>query len=159
MLWNPKTMLAARVKEVEDAAQTLHVKLESFEVRTPDEFDAAFPAMTRKRVDGIIVLSDPLAVRYRVRIGELAIKSKLATIHQFAEFVRASGLMTYGPRVPAVFRRAAYFVDRILKGAKPADLPVEQPTKFELVINLKTAKALGLTIPRSVLVRADELIN
>jgi putative ABC transport system substrate-binding protein len=159
LLWNPKTMLTARAKEVQDRARAQRVKLESFEVRGPDEFDSAFVAMTKERVDGLIVLADPLTVRHRTRIVELAAKNRLPTIYQFAEFVRVGGLMAYGTSVPDVFRRAATYVDKIFRGARPADLPVEQPTKFELVINLKTAKALGLTIPQSLLQRADQVIE
>ena len=159
LLWNPKTIHAVRAKEVQDAAKALRVKLESFEVGDPGEFDSTFTAMTRKRVDGLIVIADPLTVRYRTRIVELAAKNRLATIYGFTEFVRAGGLMAYGAGVADMFHRAAYFVDKILKGAKPGDLPVEQPTKFELVINLKTARALGLTIPQSLLLRADQVIE
>ncbi len=159
LLWNPKTMLNARAKEVQDRAKALRVKLESFEVRAPDEFDGAFVAMTKERVDGLIVLADPLTVRYRTRIVELAAKNRLPTIYQFAEFVRVGGLIAYGTSVPDVFRRAAIYVDKVFRGARPADLPIEQPTKFELVINLKTAKSLGLTIPPSLLLRADQVID
>jgi len=159
LLWNPKTMLTARAKEVQDRAKALRVKLESFEVRAPDEFDGAFVAMAKGRVDGLIVLADPLTVRYRTRIVELAAKNRLPTIYQFAEFVRVGGLIAYGTSVPDVFRRAAIYVDKVFRGARPADLPIEQPTKFELVINLKTAKALGLTIPPSLLQRADQVIE
>jgi putative ABC transport system substrate-binding protein len=159
LLWNPKTMLTARAKEVQDKARALRVKLESFEVRGPDEFDSVFLAMTKERVDGLIVLADPLTVRYRAQIVALAAQNRLPTIYQFAEFVRVGGLIAYGTSVPDVFRRAAIYVDKIFRGARPADLPIEQPTKFELVINLKTAKALGLTIPPSLLLRADEVIQ
>ena len=159
LLWNPKNMHADRAKEVQDAAKALRVKIEPFEVGDPDEFGGIFAAMTRKRVDGLIVIGDPLTVRYRTRIVELVAKSRLPTIYTPAEFVRAGGLMAYGTSFADLFRRAATYVDKILKGAKPADLPVEQPTKFELVINLKTAKTLGLTIPQSLLLRADEVIQ
>jgi putative ABC transport system substrate-binding protein len=159
LLWNPKTMLTARAKEVQDRAKALRVKLESFEVRGADEFDGAFVAMIKKRVDGLIVLADPLTVRYRTRIVELAATNRLPTIYSFAEFVRVGGLIAYGTSVPDVFRRAAIYVDKVFRGARPADHPIEQPTKFELVINLKTAKALGLTIPQSLLLRADQVIE
>ncbi len=108
---------------------------------------------------GLIVNPDPLTVRHRARIVELAAKSKVPAMYGFPEFVHAGGLMAYGPNMPDLFRRAADYVDKIIKGAKPGDLPVEQPTKFELVINLKTAKALGLTIPQSLLLRADQVIE
>ncbi len=118
LLWNPKNIHAARAKEVQDAAKALRVKLESFEVGDPGEFDGTFAAMTRKRVDGLIVIGDPLTVRYRTRIVELAAKNRLSTIYGFAEFVRAGGLMAYGAGVPDMFHRAATFVDKILKGAE-----------------------------------------
>ncbi len=159
LLWNPENIHAARAKEVQDATKALRVRLESFAVRDLDEFDSTFAAMTRKRVDGLIVIGDPLTLRYRARIVELAAKNRLPTIYNPAEFVRAGGLMAYGASFTDLFRRAATYVDKILKGAKPADLPIEQPTKFELVINLKTARTLGLTIPQSLVQRADQVIE
>jgi putative ABC transport system substrate-binding protein len=159
LLWNPKNIHAARAKEVQDGARARHMKLESFEVGDPDELDSTFATMTRHRIDGLIVIGDPLTVRYRTRIVELAAKNRLSTVYGIPEFVRAGGLLAYGPNYADLFRRAATYVDKILKGAKPGDLPVEQPTKFELVINLKTAKALGLTIPPSLLLRTDQLIE
>ena len=159
LLWNPKTMLIARAMEVQNRAKALRVTLESFEVVRPDEFDGAFVAMTRKRVDGLIVLADPLTVQYRSRIVALSAQNRLPAIYQFAEFVRVGGLMAYGTSVPALFRRAASYAHRIFRGAIPGDLPVEQPTTFDLVVNLKTAKTLGLTIRQSLLLRADEVIQ
>jgi putative ABC transport system substrate-binding protein len=150
---------AASVQDWRAAAKPLGVTLESFEVGDPRDFDRAFNRMGQQRLDGVIVRSGPLIVRFRDRIVELAARYRLPGIYSFGEFVRAGGLMAYGPSVPAVFQRMAYYVDRILKGAKPADLPVEQPTKFELIINLKAAKALGLTIPQSLLQRADQVIE
>ena len=133
--------------------------LQSVEIRGPDDFDTAFSAMTRERADALIAFSDPLIVLHGRRITDLAAKSRLPAIYASREVVDAGGLMSYGPSISDMFRRAAVYVCKILKGARPADLPVEQPTKFELVINLKTAKALGLTIPQSLLTRADQVIR
>jgi putative ABC transport system substrate-binding protein len=115
--------------------------------------------MTRERADALIVLSDAFATFHRARIADLAAKSRLPAMYGHRLYAEAGGLVSYGPELSDLFRRAASFVDKILKGAKPADLPVEQPTRFELVINLRTAKALGLTIPQSVLIRADHVIQ
>jgi putative tryptophan/tyrosine transport system substrate-binding protein len=141
------------------AAQKLGVKLQPQEIREPGQLDSVFATMVAERADALIVVVDPLTVRHRGRIIELATANRLPAMYGFREFVDAGGLMAYGVNVPYLCRRAAVFVDKILKGAKPADLPVEQPTTFELVINLKTAKALGLTIPQSVLLRAGEVIQ
>ena len=119
----------------------------------------AFAAMRRERVQGLIVQLSPFATEHIRRIAELALHQKLPAMYDYRAFVDAGGLMTYGPNHSALFRRAAYYVDRIFKGTKPADLPVEQPTIFELFVNLKTAKALGLTIPQTVLLQADEVIK
>ncbi len=146
-------------REMQEAAATRGVKLSSFQARDANELNGAFAAMTRGGMGGLIVLTDPLTLRYRGRIVELAATRRLPAVYGFGEFAQAGGLMAYGPSVREMFRRAATYVDKILRGAKPAELPVEQPTKFDLVINLKTAKALGLTIPQSVLVRADEVIQ
>ena len=125
-----------------------------------DELDTAFAAMTREGADALIVLSDPAQVDdLRGQIADLAAKSRLPAMYPWKMFVEAGGLMAYAPSLLDMYRRAAYYVDKILKGAKPADLPVEQPTKFELVINLQTAQALGLTIPPAVLFQADEVIR
>ncbi len=160
VLWNPLTAPnAVALKETELAARALGLALQPVSARRPDEIDGAFAAMSRARADGLIVLADPVLLSVRVRIADLATKGHLPTICELREHTEAGGLMSYGPSLPDLFRRAATYVDRILKGANPADLPVERPTKFELVINLKTAKALGLTIPQSVLLRADELIQ
>ena len=130
------------------AAQALGLHLHVVEVRRADELDTAFAAMTRAGADALIVLGEPLlSDSLRGRIVDLAAKHRLPAMYGWREFVEAGGLMSYGPSLPDMHRRAATYVDKILKGAKPADLPVEQPTKFELVINLKTAQALGLTIP------------
>jgi putative ABC transport system substrate-binding protein len=148
-----------RMKELQSAAATLRLKLYPFEVRSVTELDGAFNAMSKTHVGGLVVLMDPLTLRHRESIVRLAARTRLPAIYGFSEFARAGGLVAYGPSVPDQARRAATYVDKILKGAKPADLPVEQPTKFELVINMKTAKTLGLTIPQSVLGRADEIIQ
>jgi len=147
------------VKRAEVAARTLGVRLQFVEARGPEDFDRAFSDMTRARASALTVLSTPMFASERRRLVDLAAKNRLPTVFSFREYVDAGGLMSYGPNVADMFRRAATYVDKILKGAKPGDLPVEQPTKFELVINLKTAKALGLTIPQSLLGRADHVVE
>jgi putative ABC transport system substrate-binding protein len=146
-------------KETEVAAQRLGVGLEALEVRRPEDYEAAFATFKQRNAQALLVLGDALNFTYRSQIAALAASSRLPAIYPLREFPDAGGLMSYGTRLVHLFRRAAAFVDKILKGAKPADLPVEQPTKFELVINVKTAKTLGLTIPPSLLARADELIE
>jgi len=141
------------------AARALGVQPQFIEARGPDEFARAFSAMTSARAGALTVLPSNMFVRERRRLVDLAAKNRLPAVYTSREFVDAGGLMSYGAHQPDLFRRAATYVDKILKGAKPGDLPIEQPTKFELVINLKTAKDLGLTIPQSVLARADELIQ
>ena len=150
---------ALQVREVEAAARTLHMRLQHVEARGPEQFDSAFAAMARERADALLVNGTSTFLAHRVRLAELAVKNRLPTMYSFRESVEAGGLMAYAVNMAAFVERAAVYVDKILKGAKPADLPVEQPTKFELVINLKTAKALGLTIPQSLLARADEVIQ
>jgi ABC-type uncharacterized transport system substrate-binding protein len=147
------------LRQAEAAARTLGLQLHAVQARTPAEIDAAFAAMRSQRSGGVLVGRDALVLQQRAQIAALAAKSRLPAVYGFRENAEAGGLMAYGANVSAMYRRAATYVDKILKGAKPADLPVEQPTKFELVINLKTAKALGLTIPQSVLGRADEVIR
>jgi putative ABC transport system substrate-binding protein len=162
-LWQPgasgerteKDML----KGAEVAARALGVRLQFVEARGPADFDRAFSDMTRARADALTVLTTPVFGTERRRLVDLAAKNRLPTVFPFREYVDAGGLMSYGPSLADMFRRAATYVDKILKGAKPGDLPVEQPTKFEFVVNLKTAKALGLTIPQSVLARADQVIE
>lgn len=144
---------------LEDAARSLGVRLHIGEVRGPNELDNAFAAMNKERVEALLVMSDPLLFAQRGRIAGLAAKTRLPGIYEWREFSEAGGLMSYGADLADLYRHAARYVDKILRGAKPADLPIEQPTKFELVVNLKTAKALGLTIPQSILVRADEVIR
>ena len=147
------------VKEMEVAARALGVEIHLLAVRKLDEFGGAFTAMVQRRVGAFIMLGDPLSQSRRVEIAELALKHRLPSMYGVLEHVEAGGLMAYGADIRDNCRRAATYVDKILKGAKPADLPVEQPTKFELVINRKTAKALGLTIPQSLLLRADQVIQ
>ncbi len=142
------------------AAQALGLQLRVVELRSAEELDTAFATMTREGVDALIVVSDPaLMDGLRGRTVDLAATHRLPAMYSSRELVVAGGLMSYGPSLPDMFQRAAYYVDRILKGAKPADLPVEQPTKFELVLNLKTAKALGITFPPTLLIQADEVFQ
>ena len=160
VLWNPANPAhAAAIGNVKAAAGSLAVPLQLLEAREPNQFEGAFAAMAKLRVDALLIVSDGMFVLHRARLTDLAAKNRLPSMHGVREMVEAGGLMSYGPSIVAAWRRAAFFVDRILKGANPADLPVEQPTKFELVINLKTAKALGLTIPPSLLLRADHLVE
>ncbi len=147
------------VREAEGAARALGVLLQVLEAGSPNDFDRAFAAMARERAGALLVLAHPIFFAQRARIADLAAKARRPAMYALREYVEAGGLISYGTHLPALFRRAATYVDKILKGAKPADLPVEQPTRFELVVNLKTAKALGLTIPQSVLIRADQVIQ
>jgi putative ABC transport system substrate-binding protein len=137
----------------------LGVQLELLEAREPNQFDGAFAAMAKGRAEALLVVSDSMFVIHRARLADLAAKNRVPSMYGVRENVDAGGLISYGPSTVAASRRAAAFVDKILRGAKPADLPVEQPTEFELVINLKTAKALGLTIPQSLLLRVNEVIE
>lgn len=157
VLSNPANPSAFR--EMETAARKLGIQLRRVEVRDPKDLVSAFSIMTKERVDGVIVEHDAMLFGQRKRITELAVNSRLPTVFEYREHVEAGGLISYGPSYTDLFRRAATYVDKILKGAKPADLPVERAARFELVINMKTAKALGLTIPKSVLVRADHVIQ
>jgi putative ABC transport system substrate-binding protein len=163
VLWDPGAFPEGTTKElrkeVEVAARRLGVRLQFIEARGPEDFDRAFSEMTRARAGALIVLGGSMFFSQRRRLVGLAAKNGLPVVYPARESVEAGGLMAYGPSVPDLFRRAATYVDKILKGAKPGDLPVEQPTKFELVINLKTATALGLTIPPSLLQRADQVIE
>ena len=145
--------------QAEVAAQALRVRLQLVEARGPADLDRAFSEMTKARAGAMVVLSTPMFSSERRRLADLAVKQRLPTVFPFRSYVEAGGLMSYGLNVADLFRRAATYVDKILKGAKPDDLPVEQPTKFELVINLRTAKALGLTIPPALLQRADQVIE
>jgi putative ABC transport system substrate-binding protein len=146
-------------KQARTAAKALHLKVEFFPVQADSEFDRAFQAMSSHRPGALVMLADRLFLHHRARIVEFAARNRLPTVYAYTELVEAGGLMSFGPSYPGMHRRAAYFVDRILKGAKPADLPMEQPSKFELFINLRTARALGLVIPQAILLRADDLIQ
>jgi putative tryptophan/tyrosine transport system substrate-binding protein len=159
VIWNPDAPgPVLTFKELEIAAKALKVQLQSLQVRGPDDFEEAFWA-ARERSGSLVVIQDVVTVTHLKRIVELAAKNRLPAVYMEKEFAEAGGLMSYGPSQPDMFRRAAVYVDKILKGAKPADLPVEQPTKFELVINLKAAKQIGLSIPPNVLARADRVIR
>jgi putative ABC transport system substrate-binding protein len=160
VLWNPANpMLPRQLRETEVAGRALRVQLHPVEARGPDEFDGAFSAIIRQRAGALLVTTDPVFFIHRTRLADLAARNHLPAMYGLREHVEAGGLMAYGASVPDLFRRAATYVDKILKGAKPADLPMEQPTRFELVLNLKTARGLGLTIPQSFLFRVDEVIQ
>ena len=160
VLFNPTNPAnVGYAKSLDTAAEELRVKLQLQAVQAPDQIDKAFAAIATAKAQALIVFTDPLTVRYRAQIVDLVAKNRLPAMYGFKEFVEAGGLMAYGVSVPYACRRAALYVDKILKGANPADLPVEQATQLEFVINLKTAKALGLTIPPSLLQRADQVIE
>ena len=160
ILWDEQSpSLRLAVHETEAAAKTAGFTIQSVLVRSPAGLEAAFATMVRGRAGALSIVPSPMFFSHRKRLAELAVKHRLPTVVGSREYVEAGGLIGYATDFPDLFRRAATFVDKILKGAKPADLPIEQPTKFELVINLKTAKALGLTIPQSLLGRADEVIQ
>ena len=160
VIWDPATPShAPGLKAVEAVSRTLGLRLQSVAVRSATEFESAFSAIVRERAGAVLFLSTPLFMGEAKRLAELALTHKLPTMFGPREHVEAGGLMSYGPDRADLYRRAAAYVDKILKGANAADLPVQQATKFELVINLKTAKALGLTIPQSVLLRADQIID
>jgi putative ABC transport system substrate-binding protein len=159
-LWNPTERVAAPVfKETSLAAQALSLQLHSFEVQTPQDIEKAFIEMPKVRVNALLVILSPLVTLQSKRIVEMALKQHLPGMYPTRQFAEEGGLMAYGPLIGDLYRRAATYVDKILKGAKPADLPVEQPTKFEFVINLKAAKQIGVTIPPNVLARADKVIK
>lgn len=160
ILWNPdNAYMTTTEREVQTAAKVLQMKVLSLAVRTPGELDAAFASVLKERPGALNVLADRLFLHSRGRIIDFAIKQKLPGVHAYRELIVSGGLMSYGPSYADMHRRAATYVDKILKGAKPADLPVQAPTKFELVINLKSARDLGLTVPPTLLARADELIE
>jgi putative tryptophan/tyrosine transport system substrate-binding protein len=160
VLWNPANPVAAlHVRAADVAAQALGIQLHLVEARGPDAFDGAFVSTTNAHAGALLVVPDALFLQHRRRLAELAATSHLPTLHSGRPYVEAGGLLAYGASQAAQWRRAATYVDKILKGAKPGDLPVEQPTQFELVINLKTAQALGLTIPPTLLIQADEVIR
>jgi len=165
VLWNAANIVAAlHIPETEAAARTLGLQVQSLEVRGPDDFENALLerrllAAISRGGGALFVVDDPLVMRYRMPIADFAVRNRLPATAIYKSFAEAGGLMTFGASLADLYRRAAIYVDKILKGAKPGDLPVEQPTKFELVINLKTAKALGLTIAPSLLLRADQVIE
>jgi putative ABC transport system substrate-binding protein len=162
VLWSPSAdyqLSSANFKDTETAARTLSVQVESLEVRSLADFDRALKTATERGVRGLLTMQTPLTTAYGGRIVELAAKNQLPTMFNSAVYAEIGGLMSYAPDIADIARRSAVYVDKILKGAKPAELPVEQPTKFELVINLKTAKQIGLTIPPNVLARADRVIR
>jgi len=160
VLWNPANPAhASAVKKIDALVRSLKVQLEFVEVQGPvPDFEGPFSVVARRRADAIVVLPDPMLTRSG-QLTLFAIQRRLPSVSTFSEFVSAAGLMAYGPNLTDMMRRSATYVDKILKGAKPADLPVEQPTRYQLVISLTTARALGLTLPQSVLIRADEVIR
>jgi putative ABC transport system substrate-binding protein len=160
-IWNPANPVfqAIQRKQAEDVARALDVRLQLVEARSRDEIDRAFETVTKERTRALLVLNDPVFFAHRKQLADLSVKHRLPAVSGTLEYTQAGGLMAYGPSFPDMYRRAAAYVDRILKGARPADLPVEQPRKFELIINLKTAKQIGLTIPPNVLARADTVIK
>jgi putative ABC transport system substrate-binding protein len=157
-LWDP-TIGTLQFNAIETAARSSGVTLESFPIRTAEEINDAVERAAQRRVDGMIVLTSPLIFNQRSQIADLALKARLPTINGFNLYPKVGGLMAYGPNFPSIFKRAASYVDRILSGVNPGELPIERPTKFELVINLKTAKALGLQVPWQLQQLADEVIE
>jgi putative ABC transport system substrate-binding protein len=160
VLWNPDyTGMVARFRQTQGAAPAVGMGVRSVEVRDSRELEHAIEVMDREHPDALVLLADPLTLSQRLRIVEFAAEARIPAIYESSQFVEAGGLMSYGPNSDELVRRSATYVDKILKGAKPADLPIEQPAKFELVINLNTAKALGITIPQSVRLQADRVIE
>jgi putative ABC transport system substrate-binding protein len=160
VLWNARSAaLPAMLREVEAAADTIGVRVQFHAVRAAHELDRVFSDISTDHPDALLVFSDPWMFLQLGTVADLALKRRLPAIYEYRQFAMAGGLMSYGPSLPVLLKRSAVYIDKLLKGAKPADLPVEQPTKFELVINLKTAKTLGLTVPPSLLGRADEVIE
>jgi putative ABC transport system substrate-binding protein len=160
ILWNPDfAPNESRLRSIRETARTLRLAIISVEARGVDTLEQAFATMTRERAQGFIVLSDGVLFNNRGQISVMAFRNRLPAVSTQREYADAGLLLTYGVDFRDLFRRSAHFVDKILKGAKPADLPVEQPTKFELVINLKTAKALGIIMPPTLLARADDVIE
>lgn len=160
MLTNPTAPPAASVlKNVEDAARALNVKLRIAAARTAAEIDRVLAPLTRQHVDALLVVANPLFFAERDRIVRMAALNRLPGVFEWREFVEAGGFLSYGPNISDMYRRLALYVDKILKGARPGDLPVEQPTKFELVLNVRTGRALGLTVPPPLLLRADAVVE
>ena len=160
VLWNPVTPIHPKmIEELKAAAPSLSIELSFMSARTPEQFGPTFSAVSRAHAQALYVLDDPFFYVHRMTLAKLASKARRPAIYGARHYADAGGLMSYGADYGDLFRRSAGYVDKILKGAKPGDLPIEQPTKFELVVNLKTAKALGITIPESILLRADEVIR
>ena len=160
ILSNPAdSSFALQMREVEATARSLRIRLQHVEAKGPEELDSAFAAMAREQADALLVGGTSTFLAHRARLAELAVRGRLPAMYSFREIVEAGGLMAYAVNMADFVGRAAVYVDKILKGAKPADLPIEQPTKFELIINLKAAKALGITVPQSLLLRADAVIQ
>jgi putative tryptophan/tyrosine transport system substrate-binding protein len=147
--------MVLRFREIEAAARVLGVTLQPLEVRGPNDFEPAFTAMTRERPDALFVVAEVLTLTHRCRVLDFAAQHRLPAMYEFGVFAHDGSLMAYGPKLTETFQRGAYHIDKILKGTKPANLPVEQPMRFELVINLETAKTLGMTLPPTLLVQAD----
>ena len=160
VLWNPDYVgMAARFRQIQGAAPAVGMNVKSVEIRDSRELEQALEGLDRERPDALMLLADPLTLSQRLRIVEFAMEERLPAIYETSQFVDAGGLMSYGPNIDEIVRRSAIYVDKILKGAKPGDLPIEQPSKFELVINMKTARTLGITIPQPVLLQADRVIQ
>jgi putative ABC transport system substrate-binding protein len=160
-LWNPANLAfqTLQVTEAKAAAGALGVALRLLEARAPNEFDTAFATIDKEGAQALIILVDPAYALYWRRLADLSLKARLVTVTGSRSFPAAGGLMSYGPDYNSLYKRTAVYIDKVLKGADPAELPVEQPTTFELVVNLKTAKALGIELPKSILFRADEVIE
>ncbi len=160
VLWNTNDQgMTLRYREIERAARILHVEVQALGVREPDDFEVAFSTMTRHRPDAMFLVADPLTTMNRKRFIEFAATQRIPAMYEFDFIVRDGGLISYGPSQEESFRQAALYIDRILKGAKPADLPAQQPTRYTLAVNLKTAATLGLTIPPSLLLRTDDVVQ
>jgi putative ABC transport system substrate-binding protein len=160
VLWNPSSQTHGRLLSESDvAARRLAIRVQRVSARTLEDYERAFVDIRQRRMDAVLILGDPIFWFYRARLAELALAANLPTMFVQREHVEAGGFMSYGANLRDNYRRAATYVDKILKGAKPGDLPIEQPTKFELIINRKTAKALGVTVPPSLLLRADQVID
>src|SRR5262249_55713681 len=160
ILWNPENLTGVPQRNrIALAAQALKVEPRMLEARSPAEIDQAFSVAARERADAVLVLADPMMTSQRKRIVDLTVRGRLPLVAYFRAFTEAGGLLSYGPNTTEIFRQLAFYADKIFKGTKPADIPIEEPTKYELVINLKTAKILALTIPQSLAMRADELIQ
>jgi len=159
VLWNPDAAIEERRRQAVTAAGVFAITPLVIEVRDRDGIEAAFAAMRRQRANALFVVTDPMTLANRSEIVKLAAANRIPAVYEFEEFVRSGGLVAYAPSITEQFRRSAIYVDKILRGAKPGELPIEQPTKFDLVINLKAAKALGITVPKEILLRADEVIQ